>query len=365
MSDVSDREKFEFERDKWRAEFDVRRREASLKEKETASARWRSPLVVAIFAATVAAIGNAVVAYVNGSQQLVLEHDKAESARIFEMIKTGDEEKAAQNLRFLLKTGLISDPSRVDKLTAFLDAPRPHGTGPALPAPGGPVAFEPSAALTDSVKQSLDTLLQDYVARLDRLGLPAPERVSIRLEQTGSSPNAYYQKGMIVIDPRLAGDRSVPLREYGHHVLTSQQSRAWRGAYAAIESGLADYLACSHLDNPRFGEMTARLMALGQDYLRNMANDLNYANAAAAPDEPQQGGEVWGGAFWALRGVLERDPTDAILIAAWRDMTWPAAEAEIASAFVARLLTEVAQKAPSRRDAIRAVLKARGFPVAD
>jgi hypothetical protein len=53
MSDVSDRERFDFEREKWRADVVLRERDTALKERDNAAARWRSPLVVAIFAAAV------------------------------------------------------------------------------------------------------------------------------------------------------------------------------------------------------------------------------------------------------------------------------------------------------------------------
>jgi hypothetical protein len=148
MSDVSDREKFEFERDKWRADIEMRGREVAVKEREQASSKWRSPLVVAILAATAAAVGNAVVAVVNGAQQVALEDSKAESTRILEMTKTGDPETAARNLDFLLHSGLIANLDRVKRVTAFL-ASRAPGAGPALPAATGRVAFEPSEALTE------------------------------------------------------------------------------------------------------------------------------------------------------------------------------------------------------------------------
>ena len=35
---------------------------------------------------------------------------------MLEMIKTGDADKAAENLRFLVDTGLISDPTVLEKL---------------------------------------------------------------------------------------------------------------------------------------------------------------------------------------------------------------------------------------------------------
>src|SRR5262249_55523599 len=149
MADSAD-----FEKEKWRADLEIRQREISLKERdqdnrdaeiqlkreEQASAKWRSPLVVAIFAAAAAATGNAVVATISGYDQrqlesskhtaeIALENSKAESTRILEMIKTGDTEKAASNLEFLLKSGLVAEQDRVKKLEEFL-AKRAPGAGP-------------------------------------------------------------------------------------------------------------------------------------------------------------------------------------------------------------------------------------------
>ena len=105
----------------------------AFRKEKAARSRWRSPLVVAIFAATVAALGNAVVAFVTGYQGQQLETNRAESARILEMIKTGDPDKAAQNLAFLADAGLIEDAHRLAAIRLFL-ANRHSGSGPSLPA---------------------------------------------------------------------------------------------------------------------------------------------------------------------------------------------------------------------------------------
>ena len=137
------------EREKWVAELDIKLREVAvaehtydlavreheLKALEQARSGWRSPLAVAILAATVAAGGNALVAHTNGSSQRELEREKSEQTRILEMIKTGNADRAAENLRFLLESGLISDQLTVAKLETFLKN-RKSGSGPTLPAPG-------------------------------------------------------------------------------------------------------------------------------------------------------------------------------------------------------------------------------------
>jgi hypothetical protein len=150
-----------FEREKWKTDLSFREREVIIQERETAvkeadqrlrvaelqlkedelalkkqeqhAANWRNPLVVAIFAAAIAAGGNAYIAYRNGRDQVNLEELKAEQTRILEMIKTGDPESASNNLKFLLDTGLISD-ERAGRYKQYL-AERPAESGPVLPAP--------------------------------------------------------------------------------------------------------------------------------------------------------------------------------------------------------------------------------------
>lgn len=138
-----------FEREKWRSEVAFREREMALKEKghdlalaelqlkqaEQQASRWKSPLIVAIFAAAVAGLSNAFLSYMSSESQTRLETQKSEQLRILEMIKTGDPDKAAANLRFLLEAGLIRDASLRSDLQRFLAARKP-GQGPTLPTTG-------------------------------------------------------------------------------------------------------------------------------------------------------------------------------------------------------------------------------------
>lgn len=138
-----------FDREKWQAETAFREREIALKEKaheatlaelrlkqaEHEASRWKSPLIVAIFAAAVAGLSNAFLSYLSSDAQTKLETQKSEQLRILEMIKTGDPEKAASNLRFLLEAGLIRESSLRHDLESYLRARKP-GMGPSLPTPG-------------------------------------------------------------------------------------------------------------------------------------------------------------------------------------------------------------------------------------
>lgn len=116
-----------------RGDIALRKVERQCKEKELRSPVWLNPFVAALIAATLAALGNAVVSAINGANQVALEDRKAEQSRILEMIKTGDPDKAAINLDFLLNTGLVTDKSMVAALRKFL-AERKPGQGPTLAA---------------------------------------------------------------------------------------------------------------------------------------------------------------------------------------------------------------------------------------
>src|SRR5262245_32470560 len=236
-----DGDALEFEREKWRSEMNLRGRELDLKEleqatrdaeidlkrKEQASSKWRSPLIVAILAAAVAAAGNAVVTYVNGRLQrdmdarrhdaeIQLEKNKSESDRILEMIKTGDPEKAAGNLEFLVKSGLVTNPELPARLKDFLENRTP-GSGPSLPSPSSRVGFDESSPITPSMQQDLQKLLNDYFTYLDKAGFPrVAAKATIKIENM-RNPGAYYRNDTIFIDARMAGDPTVALREYNHH----------------------------------------------------------------------------------------------------------------------------------------------------
>jgi hypothetical protein len=140
---LSEQTALEFKREKWRGEYELRKREIELKECDASRSRWSSPVVLALLAAAIAGLGNAAAIWLNGMEQRKLEttkteqtrsieETKAEAARILEVIRTDNPDKAAANLKFLLDAGLISDADRRASIRTFLDA-RAAGQGPALP----------------------------------------------------------------------------------------------------------------------------------------------------------------------------------------------------------------------------------------
>ena len=121
------------------AESDIKRQELDLKRIELTRSRFANPLFIAVLAAAIAAAGNAIVSYTDGRSERDLEDRKSEQARIQEMIKTGDPDTAARNLKFLVDSGLIADAKTVKALNAYLRNRKP-GSGAALPAASGVVA---------------------------------------------------------------------------------------------------------------------------------------------------------------------------------------------------------------------------------
>ncbi len=111
---------------------------------------WRpDPVVVGISAALIGFLGNVVATFLESRSSLQLENakheasrlletDKARSSLILEAIKTGDPEKAAQNIEFFLAAGLIEDQS--GKIGRYIADRR---NVPVLPSASGITAGEP------------------------------------------------------------------------------------------------------------------------------------------------------------------------------------------------------------------------------
>jgi hypothetical protein len=123
----------------------TREEELRIRQQEINRSYLSNPLFLALVAATVAAFGNIIVAAWNNratqdverqkaNDTLRLEERKAEAARILEVIKTNDPDKAAVNLSFLLDAHLIASPDQRRDLEAYLKNRQP-GKGVALPSP--------------------------------------------------------------------------------------------------------------------------------------------------------------------------------------------------------------------------------------
>lgn len=198
-----ERERLELERLRLRSErqqgaAELRLKRADLRLRQTVEDRsqWRNPLFIGLLVAIVGLAGNIGVTIHNGylerakldaarertsaefAQQLKLQEEKRQGDLVLEAIKTGHPDRAAENLSFLLDTGLIQDSSK--QLTAFLARRRP-GTGPFLPQPGAasldPLARPRAAEDISKLRQIVRALDADIIALQEVQGPAAAERI--------------------------------------------------------------------------------------------------------------------------------------------------------------------------------------------
>lgn len=180
-----------FEREKWRDELRLREREVELrgaeldhKQREDRRSRIFHPLVLAIVAAALAAAGNALVAYLNGTAQQSIEERRAEAARVLEAIKTGNDQQAAVNLTFLSDVGLISSRDISGRVAEYIRAKKSTPTLPGAGAAISPVLLRESATcVTSWLKNPVEDPERVVGAVLDAL-VPDPKRVERTLERS-------------------------------------------------------------------------------------------------------------------------------------------------------------------------------------
>jgi hypothetical protein len=78
-----------------------------------------------------ALLSNVAVTLINAQESRTLEAMKAEHARILAAIQSPSPNQNAENLSFLLESGLVSNPETAAKIRSFLLQRKPN-TGPAL-----------------------------------------------------------------------------------------------------------------------------------------------------------------------------------------------------------------------------------------
>jgi GH24 family phage-related lysozyme (muramidase) len=244
-----------FDDEHWERSF--RERELAQRERERSAARWRSPLVVAILAAAVAAGGNAFVAYTNNDAQRKLDAQQSEEARILVMIKTGNTESAAANLRFLLQAGLITDAKVRHSLKSFLDHRRP-GTGPSLPTSNAPsVVSRFEGLVLHAYRDPANTL----TIGSDHAITPTELRTGVLVIRGKRVPwrnGITRAQSIALLDQDLAPTRrvvdslvTVKLTKNQRDALTSFVFNVGRGAFA--NSALLRALNAGHYDQvPRY-----------------------------------------------------------------------------------------------------------------
>jgi len=328
--------------------------------------KWRSPLVVAVLAAGAAGLSNAGVTYLNGQNERALEASKAETTLILEMIKTGgNPDRAADNLRFLVDAGLISEPDRVAQIRRYL-VTRAPGTGVTLPTGTDRFRIQGSEALGESGSANLKSHLAAYAQYLNSLGFTeTAKQISVKIDEE-IGINAFYSpdEKSLTISPQIVNDKHVPLYTYTQHTLDKGDKDLNESyGYLQINTALADYFASSYLDNPLVGQEIAKLLTPGNAALRNLDNQATFAQIRTCEvSEPLKAGEIWGGAFWEIRSKLGKATADRLLSAAWRSTPPTEGQRGFAQAFVDNLRHNAAEALiPEEANAVVKVLRARQF----
>jgi hypothetical protein len=339
--------------------------EVTLKQAEAQASKWRSPLVVAVLAAAAAGMSNAAVSIVNARNEQALEESRAESSRILEAIKTGDTEKAAQNLEFLLKAGLLTE-KRANGIRAYLKSRQP-GTGAALPTASGRFRIEGAQGLSTPAQQELNTRLNLYIAYLGEIGFKSASTGSVAIQfEKQEGLNAYYNpdEGGIKISPELATDPFVALWAYTEYALHNESGHLPISPEGdAIAKGLSDYYAASFLDDPLVGKGYAAAAKMNQPYLRRLDNGFSYDEVATGRRaEPTSVGEVWSGVFWEMRAKIGRSETDRLLLATWRAAAAREGAGALGAEFVRACQTIASTSLdPRKAKLVVAILAKRGF----
>jgi hypothetical protein len=165
-------------------------REIEIKEGEYGRSRWTNPLVVAIFAASLAAAGNAAVAYFNASAQRTsdaskastesaLEDRKAEFARILEAIKIPDDQRRTALVEYLIHHNLITDPKLIESMSVDI-ATQNVQLKPIPPPPPPPTTDTDISKTFDiSVVPALD-------GEGNSVGIVGPSKVQVNQTRQGA-----------------------------------------------------------------------------------------------------------------------------------------------------------------------------------
>lgn len=224
---------------------------------------------------------------------------------------------------------------------------------------GEKLGFAPTSKATPQQRSALTQAFARFSAYLRQLGY-APTGGGVSIDVNEDMPGgamAYYEPGTatMVLDKRYADNPAIMYREYMHHVLYGKAGlarldadRGWM--YSAIESGLATYISCSFQNNPR-------ATASAWDLSRNVhqLNEVRDVSSAM-----RVGTELWGSAFWEIRGVLGAQAADRLLYETWRQLDPRMAPAAVAQDFARRIIDKTP---PAQRAAVRGAFTRRGIVV--
>jgi uncharacterized membrane-anchored protein YhcB (DUF1043 family) len=222
-------------------------------------------------------------------------------------------------------------------------------------------------------------LFANYLRFLDEVGFEASEtEVVVEVSEDDQYiNNAFYapgrgpaDPGRVIVGKNFADDPEVPLREYTHHVLLEDVNRPLREHLAALESALADFYPASFLDMPRIGRNWAMSRDLPDGHLRNLENDLTFADYESRASQSgfmsyHSASEVIGGLLWELRATTSPSAVHDAAHDAWRAIDADPGDIGLVRQFSVRLFEALAARPDVDRSAIASVWQRRGFPSPD
>ena len=227
-----------------------------------------------------------------------------------------------------------------------------------------------------SKQRILQKLLDDYSSYLEKLGFPpAKKRVTINVENTSNSGKLVGD--IIIVDPESADDdQSTQLlcsTPFG--LLPRRNGLLLRNcpllrvkSWSKLLYGLACYLACSFVNNPKGTgnnrKVLWRSFRMGRTpSVFTLSNDRKFIEVMALPERERRLTvmAVWGGAFWEIREKLGPRVADSIIASVWLGLRVLNADSSPTDEFIKALSTEARKK--GNAEVIDEVLRGRQFPI--
>jgi hypothetical protein len=187
------------------------------------------------------------------------------------------------------------------------------------------VGFTTSSKLTPEVKRQLETAFYKFQEYLRKVGFQPRAETVFDIHAPAKSYagmiSSYDGEHQMTIKARYASDPDFVYHAYTDHILYPQPDKTWDETFFpvyAIRYALVTYFPCSFTGNPQWGGKTARLLKDGEFKAPDLTNrrkltEIRRNFESAMIDGP----EVWGGAFWELRGLLGQEAADRLLCRSW------------------------------------------------
>jgi hypothetical protein len=234
-------------------------------------------------------------------------------------------------------------------------------------------------------KDELNKSLTDFDRYLRSLGIEWEGQLpKVRVVEGFKYLGLYDpQANEIHLSGDAVGDKDFALKEYVYRALHGPLYNVNRGlaeeigavavqgegkAVGELLSGLATYFTCSFNGDSRFARKTAQRSGYGRSLV--YLEETRRLDESPIPSSEelrvfaiQLGGEVWGSAFWEVRGLLGPSTADKLIAEAWKTVPKTKTDTCIAQRIAQKLVALVTIAHPRDSDAIRASLEKRGIAV--